>query len=601
MGDSDEGREVTLHVYDLSGGMAAQLSMMFIGRQINGIWHSGVVVGGTEYYWGGDLIAEPAGRTQYGKPVRVVPLGITYIPDEMIREFIEEVRPRYNPSTYSLLSHNCNNFSNELATFLTGSGIPEDIVGLPDEVMSTPFGQAMRPFLEQMERQQKSAYGTSATLTTPQLAAQSQISAPPVRQSPPAPAPAPAPQPVAVAPPPAAAAKPAPPVSVPGLDELDDLVNSLDMGVPPPQPKPAAAPAPQPSYIPPPQTAPAPAPAPAPASAQIAVDELDSILGELDSVAPPPQQTAYKATPPPAAAPAPAAATPYSAPRPAAAPMATPYGGSAAPAPAPAAGGHDELDSLMKNLSQNMASLSDTNMASSRGVCGRCGQPITGEVVQAMGKTWHPEHFTCQSCRQPLGTQPFYESDGQPTCGQCWKSLYCPHCAHCDQPITDRCVTALGKKWHPEHFMCSQCLQPLTAGFLERDGHAFCERCFYSAFSFKCAGCGQPIRGEFINAMGERWHPEHFSCFYCHKSFAGGAYFEYQGKPYCEQHYHQVTGAICAGCGLPVGTRSVDALGKKWHPEHFVCAFCNNPLGGGSFKEHGDKAYCSTCFVKLFS
>lgn len=255
----------------------------------------------------------------------------------------------------------------------------------------------------------------------------------------------------------------------------------------------------------------------------------------------------------------------------------------------------------MNNLTQNMANLSNPNAPSARGVCGRCGQAITGEVVQAMGKLWHPEHFTCQSCRQPLGTGSFYESDGQPTCANCWRSLFCPRCAHCDQPITDRCVTALGKKWHPEHFMCSQCLQPLTGGFLERDGHAFCERCFYSAFSFKCAGCGQPIRGEFLNAMGQKWHPEHFSCFYCHKSFAGGAYFEYQGKPYCEQHYHQMTGAICAGCGQPVGSRSIDALGKKWHPEHFVCAFCNNPLGGGSFKEHGDKAYCSSCFAKLFS
>lgn len=58
--------------------------------------------------------------------------------------------------------------------------------------------------------------------------------------------------------------------------------------------------------------------------------------------------------------------------------------------------------------------------------------------------------------------------------------------------------------------------------------------------------------------------------FYCHKSFAGGAFFEYQGKPYCECHYYQMTGSLCAGCGKPVGTRSITALEKKWHPEHFV-------------------------------
>jgi len=433
--------------------------------------------------------------------------------------------------------------------------------------------------------------------------------APPPAQPKPAPAkaaPAKATPVRAVAQPVSSSAKPAPPVSVPGLDELDDLVNSLDIGVPaaaPPsqqvQPKPQARAAPVQA-----RAAPAPAaranPAPPPAAKNtVAVDELDNLLGELDSVAPPPAQQAAPKPVAAKAAPAPAPAQSYNPPAPAARGGPTPY---SQPAAAPAAGGNrDELDNLMKNLTANMASINDPNSSAMRGICGRCGQAITGEVVQAMGKMWHPEHFTCQSCHQPLGTSSFYESEGQPTCANCWRSLFCPHCAHCDQPITDRCVTALGKKWHPEHFMCSQCLQPLTSGFLERDGAAFCERCFYSAFSFKCAGCGQPIRGEFINAMGEKWHPDHFSCFYCHKSFAGGAFFEYQGKPYCEQHYHQVTGAICAGCGQPVGTRSVDALGKKWHPEHFVCAFCNNPLGGGSFKEHGDKAYCSSCFAKLFS
>ena len=65
-------------------------------------------------------------------------------------------------------------------------------------------------------------------------------------------------------------------------------------------------------------------------------------------------------------------------------------------------------------------------------------------------------------------------------------------------------------------------------------------------------------------------------------------------------HYHQMTGAICAGCGQPVGTRSIDALGKKWHPEHFVCAFCNSPLSGTSFKEQAGKAYCAACHAKLF-
>ena len=39
---------------------------------------------------------------------------------------------------------------------------------------------------------------------------------------------------------------------------------------------------------------------------------------------------------------------------------------------------------------------------------------------------------------------------------------------------------------------------------------------------------------------------------------------------------------------------------KKFHPEHFVCAFCLKQLNKGTFKEQNDKPYCQPCFTKLF-
>ena len=36
--------KVVLHVYDLSRGMATQFSPMLLGKQLDGIWHTGVVV-----------------------------------------------------------------------------------------------------------------------------------------------------------------------------------------------------------------------------------------------------------------------------------------------------------------------------------------------------------------------------------------------------------------------------------------------------------------------------------------------------------------------------------------------------------------------------
>lgn len=59
-------------------------------------------------------------------------------------------------------------------------------------------------------------------------------------------------------------------------------------------------------------------------------------------------------------------------------------------------------------------------------------------------------------------------------------------------------------------------------------------------------------------------------------------------------------GATCAGCGSNIQGRVVEAFGKKYHPEHFVCSFCMNPLGGGSYTEQEGKPYCTNCSKRLF-
>lgn len=38
--------KVQLHVYDLSGGLVKQFSPMFVGKQFDGLWHTGLLVYG---------------------------------------------------------------------------------------------------------------------------------------------------------------------------------------------------------------------------------------------------------------------------------------------------------------------------------------------------------------------------------------------------------------------------------------------------------------------------------------------------------------------------------------------------------------------------
>lgn len=148
---AEEGHRVTLNVYDLSQGLARQLSTTFLGKAIEAIWHTGIVVYGNEYYFGGGIQRAPAGSTQYGTPMRIVELGTTHVPQDLFESYLEEIRPRYTAETYSLLTHNCNNFSNEVAQFLVGVSIPDYILQLPSEVMSSPMGAMILPMIQQLE------------------------------------------------------------------------------------------------------------------------------------------------------------------------------------------------------------------------------------------------------------------------------------------------------------------------------------------------------------------------------------------------------------------------------------------------------------------
>jgi len=81
--------------------------------QFDGIWHTGVVVFGKEFFFGGGIQQGSPGRTPYGFPVQKLSLGTTHIPEDVMQEFLREISPRFTFETYNILANNCNNFSNE--------------------------------------------------------------------------------------------------------------------------------------------------------------------------------------------------------------------------------------------------------------------------------------------------------------------------------------------------------------------------------------------------------------------------------------------------------------------------------------------------------
>ncbi|KAF9917528.1 hypothetical protein BX616_000687, partial [Lobosporangium transversale] len=143
--------KVTLFVYDLSQGMARAMSMGLMGRQIDAIYHTSVVVFGHEFFYGQGIMSAIPGTTHHGQPMERIDMGTTEIPQEVFMEFMDEMRQTYTADAYHLLvDNNCNNFSNDVCQFLVGKSIPAHITSLPTDFLSTPFGQSLRPMIENM-------------------------------------------------------------------------------------------------------------------------------------------------------------------------------------------------------------------------------------------------------------------------------------------------------------------------------------------------------------------------------------------------------------------------------------------------------------------
>lgn len=48
--------------------------------------------------------------------------------------------------------------------------------------------------------------------------------------------------------------------------------------------------------------------------------------------------------------------------------------------------------------------------------CAKCGKVLVGSVVQALGKEYHKDCFSCSVCHKAFPGGSFYTNHGQPVC-----------------------------------------------------------------------------------------------------------------------------------------------------------------------------------------
>ncbi|XP_051749972.1 PDZ and LIM domain protein 5a isoform X5 [Ctenopharyngodon idella] len=174
-------------------------------------------------------------------------------------------------------------------------------------------------------------------------------------------------------------------------------------------------------------------------------------------------------------------------------------------------------------------------------MCAHCDMVIRGPFLMAMGKSWHPEEFTCAHCSVSLSELGFVEEQGSVYCQHCYEEFFAPTCARCQYKILGEVINALKQTWHVYCFLCASCQQPIRNDtFHLEDGEPYCERDYYSLFGTGCRGCDFPIEAgdKFLEALGGTWHDTCFVCSVCSVSLEGQTFFSKKNKPLCKKHAH---------------------------------------------------------------
>ncbi|XP_070068908.1 uncharacterized protein Zasp52 isoform X1 [Drosophila takahashii] len=205
-----------------------------------------------------------------------------------------------------------------------------------------------------------------------------------------------------------------------------------------------------------------------------------------------------------------------------------------------ALGPHSEDQATMSE--ENERAVSQLLKEGKRPVCCQCNKEITsGPFITALGRIWCPDHFICVNgnCRRPLQDIGFVEEKGDLYCEYCFEKYLAPTCSKCAGKIKGDCLNAIGKHFHPECFTCGQCGKIFgNRPFFLEDGNAYCEADWNELFTTKCFACGFPVEAgdRWVEALNHNYHSQCFNCTFCKQNLEGQSFYNKGGRPFCKNH-----------------------------------------------------------------
>ncbi|XP_044152655.1 actin-binding LIM protein 1 isoform X21 [Bufo gargarizans] len=242
----------------------------------------------------------------------------------------------------------------------------------------------------------------------------------------------------------------------------------------------------------------------------------------------------------------------------------------------------------------NVALSQDPSQSSEKPIirCHKCGEPCKGEVLRVQAKHFHIKCFICKVCGCDLAQGGFFIKNGEYLCTLDYQRMYGTQCSGCGEFVEGEVVTALGKTYHPACFACTACKRPFPPGdrvtFNGRD--CLCQECAAQPMSpgakelsapSSCSGCGRDIKnGQALLALDKQWHLGCFKCKSCGKVLTG-EYISKDGSPYCEKDYQVLFGVTCEACHKFITGKVLEAGDKHYHPSCARCSRCHQMFTEG--------------------
>ncbi|XP_031518522.1 actin-binding LIM protein 2 isoform X22 [Papio anubis] len=226
-------------------------------------------------------------------------------------------------------------------------------------------------------------------------------------------------------------------------------------------------------------------------------------------------------------------------------------------------------------------------------LCNTCGNVCKGEVLRVQDKYFHIKCFVCKACGCDLAEGGFFVRQGEYICTLDYQRLYGTRCFSCDQFIEGEVVSALGKTYHPDCFVCAVCRLPFPPGdrVTFNGKECMCQKCSLPVSVGSsahlpqglrsCGGCGTEIKnGQALVALDKHWHLGCFKCKSCGK-LLNAEYISKDGLPYCEADYHAKFGIRCDRCEKYITGRVLEAGEKHYHPSCALCVRCGQMFAEG--------------------